>query len=120
MRKKITAANMTLTPDEAAKFWPIYDQYIKETMKINDERWATIKNYATNYNTMTNQVAQDYMEHSANADQQLIALLAKYISIFQNAISPKKTAQWYQIDRRVDTMINLQLASLIPIVKVDK
>jgi len=89
-------------------------------MKINDERWATIKNYATNYSTMTNQLAQDYMEHSANADQQLIALLAKYISIFQNAISPKKTAQWYQIDRRVDTMINLQLASLVPIVKVDK
>ena len=35
-RKQITASNMTLTPDEATKFWPIYDQYIQETIKIND------------------------------------------------------------------------------------
>ena len=41
-RKQITAANMTLTADEATKFWPIYDQYIQETIKINDARWALI------------------------------------------------------------------------------
>jgi hypothetical protein len=37
-RKQITAANITLTADEATKFWPIYDEYIKETIKINDIR----------------------------------------------------------------------------------
>ncbi|MGA7460239.1 MAG: hypothetical protein WBW69_08430 [Candidatus Korobacteraceae bacterium] len=26
-RKQIMAANMVLTPDEATKFWPIFDQY---------------------------------------------------------------------------------------------
>jgi len=44
--KKLTAANMTLTPDEAAKFWPLYDQYIQETIKVEDVRWALIKEYA--------------------------------------------------------------------------
>ena len=59
-RKQITAANMTLTPDEATKFWPIYDQYIQETIKINDERWGLMKDYSTNYDKMTDDLARDY------------------------------------------------------------
>jgi Spy/CpxP family protein refolding chaperone len=119
-RKQITAANMTLTPDEATKFWPIYDQYIKETIKVNDDRWALIKDYAANYNAMTDQHAQDYVKRSGAIDQQLIALRAKYVPIFQKIVSPKKTAQWYQIDRRLELLINLQLSALIPVVDASK
>jgi hypothetical protein len=115
-RKQITAANMTLTPDEATKFWPIYDQYRKEAIAPNDERWALIKDYAANYNTMTDAQAQDYIKRSAAVDQQLIDLRMKYVPVFEKVISPKKTAAWCQIDRRVDLMVNLQLASQIPIV----
>jgi Spy/CpxP family protein refolding chaperone len=114
-RKQLTASNMTLTPDEATKFWPIYDQYIQETIKINDDRWALIKDYAANYNSLTDQHAQDYVKRSVDIDQQLTALRAKYVSIFQRIVSPKKSAQWYQIDHRIDLLINLQLAALIPI-----
>ena len=115
-RKKLTAANMTLTPEEAAKFWPIYDQYIQETIKINDLRWALIKEYAANYSKMTDQLAQDYMTKSTDVDQQLVALRMKYVPIFQNVISIKKTAQWYQVDRRLELLISTQMGSLVPIV----
>ena len=119
-RKQITAANMTLTPDEATKFWPIYDQYIQETIKVNDDRWAMIKDYAAHYNAMTDQHAQEYLKRSVAIDQQLTALRAKYVSIFQKVVSTKMTAQWYQIDRRLDLLINLQLAALIPVVDLNK
>jgi hypothetical protein len=68
---------MSLTPDEATKFWPIYHQYIQETIKVDDDRWAMIKDYAANYNSMTDQHAQDYMRRSVAIDQQLTALRAK-------------------------------------------
>jgi len=119
-RKQLTASNMTLTADEATKFWPIYDQYIQETIKVNDDRWAMIKDYAANYNSMTDQNVQDYMKRSVAIDQQLTALRAKYVPLFQKVVSSKKTAQWYQIDRRLDLMINLQLAALIPVVDPTK
>jgi hypothetical protein len=115
-RKQITAQNMTLTADEATKFWPIYDQYRQEAIKPNDERWAVIKEYAANYNTMTDAQAQDYMQRAAAVDQQLLALRTKYVPVFEKAISAKKTALWYQIDRRVDLLINLQLSTVIPMV----
>jgi len=119
-RKQITAANMTLTSDEATKFWPIYDQYIQETIKINDDRWAMIKDYAANYDTMTDQQAQDHLKRSVAIDQQFTALREKYVAIFQKVVSPKKTAQWYQIDRRLDLLISVQLAALIPVVDASK
>ena len=119
-RKEITAQNMTLTADEATKFWPIFDQYRQEAIKPNDERWALIKDYATNYNTMTDAQAQDYIKRSTAVEQQLIALRMKYVPAFEKVISPKKTALWYQIDRRIDLLINLQLSAQIPMVDTTK
>jgi hypothetical protein len=119
-RKQITAQNMTLTADEATKFWPIFEQYRQEAIKPNDERWAVIKDYATNYNTMTDAQAQDYMQRANTVDQQLLALRMKYVPVFEKVISPKKTALWYQIDRRIDLLINLQLSAVIPMVDTSK
>jgi len=119
-RKQITAQNMTLTADEATKFWPIFDQYRHEAIKPNDERWALIKDYAANYNTMTEAQAQDYITRSTAVDQQLLALRMKYVPAFEKVISSKKTALWYQIDRRIDLLINLQFSTQIPMVNTSK
>jgi Spy/CpxP family protein refolding chaperone len=119
-RKEITAQNMNLTADEATKFWPIFDQYRQEAIKINDDRWALIKDYAANYNTMTDEQAQSYIKRSNAIDEQLMALRMKYVPLFEKVISPRKTALWFQIDRRIDLLINLQLSSSIPMVSTTK
>jgi len=119
-RKQITAQNMILTADEATKFWPIFDQYRQEAIKPNDERWALLKEYADNYSNMTDAQSQDYIKRSTAVDQQLLALRMKYVPVFEKVISPRKTALWYQIDRRIDLLINLQLSTLIPMVDTTK
>jgi len=115
-RKEIVAANIALSPDQAAKFWPIFDEYRKEAIKPNDERWALIQGYVANYDTMTEAQAQDYMTRSTAVEHQLLDLRMKYVPIFEKVISAKQTALFYQIDHRVDLLINLQLASQIPMV----
>jgi hypothetical protein len=119
-RKRLVAANMPLTDMEATKFWPIYDQYAAEVSKLGDTRVALIKEYAQSYDTMTDAQANDLMSRSAAIDQQFSALLLKYVPIFERVISAKKTAKWYQIDRRLDLLINLELAASIPMVDASK
>ena len=119
-RKNLMAQNMNLTADEATKFWPIFDQYRKEAIPPNDERWALLKDYAANYSTMTDEQAQDYIKRSTAVDQQLLALRMKYVPVFEKVISARKTALWYQIDRRIDLLINLQLSAVIPMVNTSK
>jgi hypothetical protein len=114
-RKQIVAQNMKLTEDEAAKFWPIFERYRKDAIKPNDERWSAIKDYAANYNTMSDTQAHDYIKRLAAVDEELIGLRLRYVAVFEKVISPSKTALWYQIDRRVDLLINLQLSTQIPL-----
>jgi hypothetical protein len=119
-RKQIVALNLPLSADEATKFWPVFDQYRKDAIAPNDARWAVIKDYAANYQTMTDAQAQDYIKRSNAVDQELLSLRMRYVPIFEKVISPKKTATFVQIDRRVDLLINLQLSSMIPMVNPTK
>jgi Spy/CpxP family protein refolding chaperone len=119
-RKEITAQNMVLTADEATKFWPIFDQYRQAAIKANDDRWALIKEYAANYNTMTDAQARDYITRANAIDEQLLALRMKYVPVFEKVISARKTALWYQIDRRIDLLLNLQFSSMVPMVNPGK
>src|SRR4051794_28976924 len=52
---EILTEMMELTPDQAAKFWPVYKEYDKELTKLGDERVALIKFYGENYTSMTDQ-----------------------------------------------------------------
>ena len=115
-RKQIVAANLPLTDTEATKFWPLYDQYLAEVSKVGDARVALLKEYVQSYNTMTDDQANDLMKRLSAVDQQFPALLAKYVPVFERVISAKKTLKWYQIDRRLDLLINVELAAHIPMV----
>ena len=116
-RKKIVAANLPLTASEATKFWPLYDQYIGETIKVNDSRYALIKKYAQSYATMTDAQGADFIRRWVALDGDNTQLRLKYIPEFEKVISPKKTAMFFQIDRRLGMMIELQLSSQVPLVK---
>jgi len=69
---------------------------------------------------MTDAQAQTYITRSNTIDEQLMALRMKYVPVFEKVISAKKTALWFQIDRRIDLLINLQLSSNIPMVNTSK
>jgi hypothetical protein len=116
-RKQLIAANLPLTDAEAVKFWPVYDQYQAEITKIGDTRFALIKEYATNYNTLTDTQADDLITRMIGVDESLVQLRQKYIPIVEKVLPGKKTAMFFQMDRRVALMIDLQLASMIPIVQ---
>jgi hypothetical protein len=116
-KKQIIAANLQLTDAEAVKFWPIYDQYTAELVKINDAKYGAIKEYATNYATLTDDQAMSLTRQILGVDQSVAQLRLKYAPLVGKAISGKKTALFFQLDRRLVMLIDLQLASQIPMVQ---
>src|SRR5215831_20192402 len=109
-RKQVVAANMKLTDVEAEKFWPTYEQYVNELVAINNAKYAIIKEYLQNTN-MTEEQADGLSKRWIEVDAQVVQLRLKYIPIFRRSLSAKGTAMFFQIDRRVQMMIDLQLAS---------
>jgi hypothetical protein len=113
-KKQMIAANLQLTDTEAEKFWPLYDQYTAELIKVNDAKYAAIKQYAANYNTLTDDQAIALTKQVIGIEQSVAQLRAKYVPIFSNVISGKKTALFFQMDRWLSGLIDLQLAAQIP------
>ena len=116
-KKQIIAANLQLTDQEAVKFWPLYDQYTAELVKINDAKYDAIKQYVSSYDTLTDDQAMALTRKLLGVDEQVAQLRLKYVPLVGKVISGKKTALFFQLDRRLLMLIDLQLASEIPMVQ---
>jgi len=116
-KKQLIAANLKLSDVESEKFWPVYDQYTTELVKINDQKYALVKEYADNWGTMTDEQALSYIQRWLAVDQQVSALRSKYVPIVNKVLPGKKTATFFQLERRVQMMIDIQLASQLPLVQ---
>ena len=115
-RKKVIAANMKFAPDEAQWFWPTYEQYVNELVNMNNAKYALIKEYLQNEN-MTDEQADSLSKRWIDVDASVVQLRLKYVPIFRKVLSAKSTAMFFQLDRRVQLMIDLQLASSIPLIQ---
>jgi Spy/CpxP family protein refolding chaperone len=116
-KKQLIAANLTLTDAEATKFWPVYDQYSAEMTKLGDQRYALIKEYAKGFGSLTDAQAKNLLDRSLALDEATAQLRIKYVPIVSKVLPGTKTATFFQIDRRLSTLIDLQLASQIPLVQ---
>ena len=117
IRKQLIAANMDLTDAEAQQFWPIFDRYTAELVAINDRKFALLKDYARNYDALTDEQAESYIKGRGAVEQSTAELRLKYIPIFRKALSGKATAFFFQLDYRLGLIMELQLASETPIIE---
>jgi len=115
-KKKIIAMNVPLTADEATKFWPIYDQYASDMTKHYDEFYLIIKDYAANQKTLTDTQAVSMIKRWSDIQVGLAQTRQKYIPIVEKVIPGKKAALFFQIDRRLYELMDLQVASAVPLV----
>lgn len=116
-RKQLIAANLKLTEAEATKFWPVYDQYIKELIAINDKKFALIQQYADNFGKMTDFESLLFIRNWLDSDIAATQLRQKYVPIVSKVLDGKKTATFFQLDRRIAMMLELQVSSQMPLVQ---
>jgi len=116
-KKQIIAANMDLTDEEAQQFWPIYDRYTAELAELWDAKFALLKEYAQDYTTMSNEQAESYIKGRADVEESIMQLRLKYLPIFRKVLPGKSTALFFQIDWRLSLILDLQLASQIPLIQ---
>jgi len=115
-RKQLLAANLKLTDQEATKFWPVYDQYVSELIAINDRKFALIQEYADSYGKLTNEQSLSFVRRWLDSDIEIAQLRQKYVPLVSKVLEGKKSATFFQLDRRIAMMIELQLSSRMPLV----
>jgi hypothetical protein len=117
IKKQLIAENLMLTDSEAMKFWQVYEQYSADMEKINDTRTAIIKDYAEEYGTLTDNQADNLIRRWLDTDIEQTKLRQQYVPIFRKVLPGKTAATFFQLDRRISTMIDLQITSQLPLVQ---
>jgi len=119
-RKQLIAANLKLTDTDAAKFWPVYDQYMTELIAINDKKFGLIQEYAENWGKMTNDQSLLFARNWLDMDIAIAQLRQKYVPIVAKVLDGRKTTTFLQLDRRIAMMLELQVSSQMPLVQEQK
>ncbi len=116
-RREIVKANMLLTNTEAARFWPIYDQYRTEIHKVGDRRLRVITDSAANRDSMSEEEANRLAREWLDAEKQRINIKEDYVKKFQKeGLSARTTARFFQIDQKLDAAVDAAMAARIPLI----
>jgi hypothetical protein len=116
-KKLVVAANMDLTEAEGKAFWPIYQEYQAKLMKINERIGKLIMNYAENYKSMTNDIAHKLQKESMALEKERLALKELYFPKFQKAVPAMKAVRYFQIENKIQAIVQYELAGSIPLVQ---
>jgi hypothetical protein len=114
-RTKLVAANLQLTEPEAAKFWPLYNEYRAKHSQVGDRAIALINDFAANYDALSDEKAKDLLKRQLEIEDDRLKLQRSYVGKFEKAMPPKKVARFYQIERKLDAMVAYEAAQSVPL-----
>ncbi|HUX84341.1 MAG TPA: hypothetical protein VMV20_03855 [Chitinophagaceae bacterium] len=83
---------MNLTPAEAEKFWPVYNQYTTEMQQLINERKLALRAQGTATDAQADQALKDEFTFR----QKALNIQEKYKSQFLHVLPPRKVAMFYK------------------------
>jgi hypothetical protein len=113
-RTTLITAGMNFNDKDGAAFWPIYKQYEYERSRLDDDRVAVIKEYTQKYPTLTDPEAKAMAEKMLDCDSRLAGLKKKYYKRFNKVLPALTVTKFFQLERRVDLMMDMQVESSLP------
>jgi Spy/CpxP family protein refolding chaperone len=116
-RAEIMAKNLTLTAEQAAKFWPAFEAYQKEQNAIMDEHLKGIKKYVDSYETPDDAAALGLINTHFQRDAKMDSLRKKWLAEFQKVLPTRLAVRAMQIDRRLSLATQMELSAQIPLVR---
>ena len=115
-RRDLVKANMLLTNSEAARFWPIYDEYRAEMNKVGDKRVKLITDFAANRDSMSEDEGMRLLKERLDIEKEKNDVRGDYVKKFNKELSARTTARFFQIDQKLDAAMEAALAAKIPLI----
>ncbi len=117
-RKAFVAGKLPLTEVEAKGFWPVYDAYQRDLLKINDRLYKAIEAYAKAYksNSLTDQQATSLLKEFLAIEEAEVNMKKAYVPRLAKVLPAKKVAAYIQIENKIRAQVRYELAAAIPLV----
>ena len=116
-KKLLVATNMQLTESEANAFWPVYEAYQADLAKLRDREIKLIEEFAAKFETMSDDAAKKLLDDSLSIDSDHQKLRQSYLSKIRGVLPDKKVARYYQLENKIDAVLEYEMAKRIPLVQ---
>jgi hypothetical protein len=116
-RKVIIINTMQFTEQQSEVFWPIYNEYAYELEKLAGQRISNIKDFAANYDSLTDKKADELINNSFNFLEDRLSLNKKYYKKFAEALTPMVAAKYMQLEHQIQLVMDLNIAANLPLIK---
>ena len=116
-KKAIITETMGFTEKESQAFWPIYNEFEHELSKLADKRISNIKDFAANYDSLTNAKAGELLMNSFSFLEDRLSLNKKYYKKFAEALTPTVAAKYMQLENQIQLILDLSIAANLPLAK---
>jgi len=100
MKVSFITEKLSLTTDEAQKFWPVYNKYKAEMKDLRKAKKAAYGDAKPNFDTMNEKEIAAMMEQKFINDQKALDLKKKYHEEFKKVLPVKKVAQLYAAEEQ--------------------
>ena len=114
-KKQFIAKNMQLTPTEAESFWPLYESYQEDFEKLNARSSKLIEEYAASFQSLSDTQAKRLLIDYLVIERDRQKTREYYVGKFRSAISAKQVARFYQLENKIQALVNYDLAAKIPL-----
>ena len=116
-KRLLVATNMDLTESEAKGFWPVYEEYQKDLVAINQRIGKLIEKYAADYraNTLTDEKAKVLIDELVAIEQAEANLKTTYVPKLSKVLPQKKVARYLQIENKIRAVVKYELAGAVPL-----
>ena len=118
-RADIIREDLRMTDEESGGFWPVYEKYHAEIMVIRDRHAVMIAGFLLSYREgiFTDEFAEDLIDENFKIKLGLLKVQTKYVSKFREVLPVVKVARFYQLENKMDTEVDAQLAFVIPLIE---
>ena len=118
-KKAIVAEAMILSNTESGPFWELYNEYNAELYNVHTKRVNIIKDFAANYESMNDEKADELWTNSMAYQSELLKLNKAYYKKFKKILPAGKAALYFQLENKIATLLNAELALEIPVISID-
>jgi hypothetical protein len=115
-KKELIRGFMSLNEADAAKFWPVYDEYSEKRKVLADDRIQILKSYADQYAGMTDDQSKALGKRYFKNESSILKLQQKYYNKMSKSVSPLKAMQFMQAEIYIPTTLRSELQDAIPFI----
>ena len=116
-KKAIVAKSMDLTPEEAAKFWPVYEAFQRELAVPQNAITRALLDYIAAGHTLTDANAKRISEEMLAAQKEEARLQDRHFRRLLKVLPAHKAARYVQIENKIQAVVAYEGAKAVPLAR---